>query len=152
MEKTARHESMEKIANLLLSQKLAVLSTCGKDGTYANLIAFAETEDLKTILFATPRKTVKYENMRVDNRVAFLVENTKNHVDDFQNARAVTAIGRVEAVKGEARSIMVKKYLLKHPNLEDFVNSADCVFMQVGVEALILVEGLRKATRISMKD
>ncbi|MBU4317938.1 MAG: pyridoxamine 5'-phosphate oxidase family protein [Proteobacteria bacterium] len=152
MEKTLRHEFMEKIASLLGSQKLAVLSTFGKEGPYANLIAFAETEDLKTILFATPKETVKYENMKKDNRVALLVENTKNHEDDFQNARAVTAMGRVDALKGEVRSMMVKKYLVKHPNLKEFVNSTNCAFMQVKVEAHILVESLQKATRISMKD
>jgi nitroimidazol reductase NimA-like FMN-containing flavoprotein (pyridoxamine 5'-phosphate oxidase superfamily) len=148
----ARKEALEKISSLFGLQKLGVLSTSGKNGPYANLIAFAAADDLKAILFATPEETVKFENMKTDSRVALLVENSKNHVDDFQKALAVTALGRVEVLRGEARSLMIGKYLNKHSNLKDFVNSEGCALMKVNVDAYILVESLGKATRISMKD
>jgi heme iron utilization protein len=152
MLKADQNEAMEKISSLLGLQNLAVLSTSGENGPYANLIAFAAADDLTYILFATPEETVKFENMKTDSRVALLVENSKNHVDDFQNALAVTALGRAEVLNGEARSLMIGNYLNKHSNLKHFVNSDHCALMKVNVDAYILVESLGKATRISMRD
>jgi hypothetical protein len=90
--------------------------------------------------------------MKTDHRVALLVENTKNHEDDFQAALVVTALGRVEVLNGEARLLGIGTYLNKHSNLKDFVNSDHCALMKVNVDAYVLAESLEKTTRISMRD
>jgi len=48
-----------EVRTLLASQRFAALSTQEKDHPYMNLVAFAETSDLRTILFATTRATRK---------------------------------------------------------------------------------------------
>ncbi|MDQ1240153.1 MAG: hypothetical protein QG577_2339 [Thermodesulfobacteriota bacterium] len=61
MQKAIKLET--EIRNLLASQQFAVLSTQKQDNPYLNLVAFAETSDLRTILFATMRATRKYGNI-----------------------------------------------------------------------------------------
>ena len=141
---------MQKISFLFASRKLAVLSTSGKNGPYASLISFAEADQLKSIIFATPRDTVKFTNIKEDNRIALLIENSSNSIDDFDNAMAVTATGRAVELDGETRSRMVEKLLRKHPNLEAFVHSGNCAVMQMDVAAFVLVEKFQEVTRVEI--
>ena len=82
-----------EVRTLLASQRFAVLSTQEKDHPYMNLVAFAETSDLRTILFATTRATRKYGNIASKSGVALLVDNRSNEVADIREAMAVTVIG-----------------------------------------------------------
>ena len=68
---------------LLLSQHLAVLSTYYDGQPYSNLVAFAATNDLKHILFATSRNTRKYDNLCENKKVAMLIDSRKNETSDF---------------------------------------------------------------------
>ncbi|HMK36800.1 MAG TPA: pyridoxamine 5'-phosphate oxidase family protein, partial [Desulfomonilaceae bacterium] len=68
------------VRTLLASQKFAVLSTQEEDHPYMNLVAFAESGDLRTILFATTRATRKYGNITAKPGVALLVDNRSNEV------------------------------------------------------------------------
>ena len=52
-------ELKQTIAELFSTQQLAVLSSFGNEQPYASLVAFAATEDLKHIIFATTRSTRK---------------------------------------------------------------------------------------------
>jgi hypothetical protein len=47
---------------------------------YASLMAFAATDDLKRLLFATERNTRKYANLVSNPRAALLVDNRSNQV------------------------------------------------------------------------
>ena len=82
-----------EVRNLLESQKFAVLSTQEQNHPYLNLVAFAETGDLRTIIFATPRATRKFGNISSKAGVAMLVDNRSNDAADIQEATAVTIIG-----------------------------------------------------------
>ena len=144
------NDVQQKIIALFSSQTLGVLSTCGKKGPYANLISFSAADDLTGILFATPRKTQKYANMQTDNRVAFLVENSRNSQEDLTNAMAVTATGRVDEVLDKKRMDWMDIYLGKHPNLEDFVKSRDTALMLIRVKRYVLVEKFQSVMRIRM--
>jgi len=48
------------LKKLLQSQPLAVLATQSRGQPYASLIAFASSDDLKSLYFATTRATRKY--------------------------------------------------------------------------------------------
>ncbi len=88
----------KEVSDLLASQKFAVLSTQEPDHPYLSLVAYAETGDLRTILFATNRATRKYGNISSKSGVALLVDNRSNEAADIREAVAVTIIGR--AVRG----------------------------------------------------
>ena len=83
-----------EIRDLVASQRLAVLSTEEQGQPYSNLMAFVSSEDLTFILFATTRSTRKYNNLRNEPRVSILIDNRRNEVIDFSEARAVTVLGK----------------------------------------------------------
>jgi general stress protein 26 len=56
-------DSFNRIRELFKSQKLAVLATNNESHPYCNLVAFAETSDCKSLIFATNRNTSKYRNL-----------------------------------------------------------------------------------------
>ncbi len=55
---------------LFSSQGLAVVSTHEHGQPYCNLVAFASSEDLKQLVFATTRSTRKYANIDEDHRIS----------------------------------------------------------------------------------
>lgn len=80
------------LRDLFRFQRLAVLATQREGQPFTNLVAFAATDDLKHLAFATTRATRKYANLAADSQVAMLVDNRRNQISDFENAAAVTAI------------------------------------------------------------
>jgi nitroimidazol reductase NimA-like FMN-containing flavoprotein (pyridoxamine 5'-phosphate oxidase superfamily) len=126
-------ENLSELRNLFSSQLLAVLATHGKEGTYANLVAFAITEDLRHIVFATPRRTLKYSNVSANPAVAMLVDSRANQETDFREAIAVTVVGQAAECAGHDRERLMDFYLRKHPNLAAFVAEEDTALMQVTV-------------------
>ncbi len=86
------------LRKLLRSQPLAVLATQNQGQPYASLVAFASSDDLKSLYFATTRSTRKYANLSGDSRVAMLVDNRSNKASDFRWAMAATATGTAKEV------------------------------------------------------
>jgi nitroimidazol reductase NimA-like FMN-containing flavoprotein (pyridoxamine 5'-phosphate oxidase superfamily) len=121
------------LRKLLASQRLCVLATQGEGQPYSALVAFAETDDLRHMLFATFRGTRKYANLRADPRVALLIDSRSNQASDFQDAVAVTVLGRAEEVHGNERTRLTRHYLAKHPQLAEFVSAPECALLRVDV-------------------
>jgi len=57
---TDRKQLQQRPIQLFTSQKLAVLSTQHQGQPHASLIAFAASDDLKELFFATRRATLKF--------------------------------------------------------------------------------------------
>jgi len=138
------------IKNLVESQKLAVLSTQNHGQPYSNLVAFAATEDLQYLLFATTRATRKYANLMADPRVAVLVDNRKNDLADFTEAAAFTALGKAWELQGAERQRFLAVYLEKHPNLKDFVAAPTCALLRVKVDKYIVVSRFQEVTELQI--
>jgi len=62
----------------LSEQKLGALATHGQGEPWASLIAFAATDNLDSIYFATPKTTRKYRNLVNDPRCSLLIDNREN--------------------------------------------------------------------------
>ena len=103
--KDERTEVTERVRSLLESQPLAVLSSSAQGHPYTNLVAFAATEDLRRVVFATMRATRKYQNMHEDPRVSLLIDDRSNRVSDIRDALAVTAQGDGQALPKPARGL-----------------------------------------------
>ncbi len=145
-----KDQLFEQIKNLLLSQKLAVLSTQNKAKPYASLVAFAETPDLTVLLFATTRSTRKFANLTASPHVALLVDSRTNDPADFSDAVAVTALGSAEEVKDSERAGSVDLYLGKHPYLKKFVTSPTCALLKITVKKYILVSRFQNVMELKM--
>jgi heme iron utilization protein len=140
------------VRTLLASQRFAVLSTQEKDHPYMNLVAFAETGDLRTILFATTRATRKYGNITAKSGVALLVDNRSNEVADIREAKAVTIIGTACEVSESLRERLDRVYLEKQPHMEEFLSSPTTALIKVDVESYIVVSRFQNVTILNPKQ
>jgi heme iron utilization protein len=127
------------IHELFGTQKLAVLATQSNGQPYTSLVAFSASGDLASIYFATSNTTYKYSNLTNDNRVAVLVNNSNNQTVNFQQAIAVSAIGKAQAVIESDKPAILKQYLAKHPHLEEFASSPTCALVRISVKTYYLV-------------
>ncbi len=140
----------QTLAALLSSQKLAVLSSFSNEQPYASLVAFATTNDLKHIIFATTRATRKYANLTSEPNAALLIDNRSNEKKDFSHAIAATALGRSEEVRDAERESLLKIYLAKHPHLKEFVSSPTCALIKVRVQKYYVVSKFQNVQELHM--
>ena len=133
-------QTIETIKALFDAQPFAVLATHDGVQPYVSLMAFAATDDLRRLLFATERNTRKYANLVSNPRAAALIDNRSNQVSDTREAIAITALGETrESDKERHLSIFLKK----HPHLEAFVELPSCAFVEMQVVNYFVVEGLQ---------
>jgi heme iron utilization protein len=129
----------EQLRELFASQRLAVLATDHGGQPYVSLVAFAASDDMRQILFATNRDTRKFANLKANNRVSLLIDNRSNLVADFSSAIAVTLIGAGEELAEAERPVGEALYLAKHPHLAEFVTSHGCALVRVQLKSCYLV-------------
>jgi nitroimidazol reductase NimA-like FMN-containing flavoprotein (pyridoxamine 5'-phosphate oxidase superfamily) len=152
MKKDKTKEIRRDLKALLSSQNLATLATHQDGQPYTSLVAFAVSDDLKYIIFATPTTTRKYFNLSSDSRVALLVNSSQNQVSDFHRAMAVTATGEASEISGSSKNKFLKSYLLKHPHLEDFVKSPTCALVGVTVKSYYLVKNFQHVMELHIAE
>jgi nitroimidazol reductase NimA-like FMN-containing flavoprotein (pyridoxamine 5'-phosphate oxidase superfamily) len=143
-----------EIAELLLSQKLAVLSSQTPEGSpYSSLIAFAATDDLQKIVLSTPRATRKFANISYNPKVSLLIDNRSNREQDFHDAKAVTVMGIVKEIDpGASGNGLASLYLRKHPYLDDFLHSPSTAFLLVSVWRYYLVSRFQEVMELHIRD
>jgi uncharacterized protein YhbP (UPF0306 family) len=141
----------QRLRKLLVSQRLAVLATQQKKNPYTSLVAFASSEDMHRIVFATPKTTRKFANMLANSKVSMFFDNRSNKIVDFRNAIGVTALGSARQIRKNKNSQMMNIYLAKHPQLESFLASPSCAFMCMDVESFYVVERFQNVTEIHLK-
>ena len=139
-------EAKELIRQIVESQRFAVLATQFEGQPYSNLVAFAEAEDLRSLLFVTSRNTRKYSNTLASKKVAVLVDSRTNQASDLNNAIAITALGTIEEVAADNKDYLSGIYLSKHPQLKDFLHKPSNALMKVAVTDYIVASfvGVRR--------
>ena len=136
--------------DLMTTQNFGVLCTQGQGQPYGSLMCFATSDDLARIWFATERNTLKFQHIHADNRVAFLVENTGNEPSDTFEAVVATGTGRVDELDGVERSAALERYLVKNPQLRDFVASPSCALLELAVGAYQVVTRFQKVVELQV--
>jgi len=137
-----------RIADLLDSQRLAVLATHGQGQPHGSLVSFACTADLRQMLFATPRSTRKYANLLENPRVALVVDSREKAERDLHLAEALTVTGTALEAAPEEAGAWLRLYLGKHPHLEDFAVAPTCARFKVLVETYSLVQRFQEVTKL----
>jgi nitroimidazol reductase NimA-like FMN-containing flavoprotein (pyridoxamine 5'-phosphate oxidase superfamily) len=127
------------LRELFESQDLGVLATESGSQPHTSLVAFACKSDLKTIVFATPRTTRKFSNLKANPSVAILIDSRSHSDSDFVSTVAVTAYGKAVEVGKQEREKCIELFLARHPYLKDFVLSADCALVNISVEKYSIV-------------
>ena len=126
-------ELSDLIKRVLASQRFAVLATQSEGQPYGNLIAFAEADNLGSLLFVTSPNTRKYTNILASKKVAILIDSRTNQALDLNNAVAITALGTIEEASTTNKEYISGIYLTKHPQLRDFLRQPSSALMKVSV-------------------
>ena len=139
------------LRKLLTSRYVGVLSTVSVQGQpYPNLVAYAFADDLSQLVFATPKATRKYANLRNSNRVAMLIDNRTNDITDIREAAAATAIGSARELTSTEREPWIGQYVRRHPHLDAFVRADSTAFFCMYVEKYILVTRFQDVVEIDL--
>lgn len=141
----------DKLRKLLSSQKLGVLATQQKKNPYTSLVAFACSDDMRKIVFATPKTTRKFANIISNSNVSFFIDNRSNRAIDFRKAIGVTALGSVRHIRKNKNSKLMKLYLTKHPQLDSFLASKSCAFLCIDVKSFYVVERFQTVTEVHLE-
>jgi nitroimidazol reductase NimA-like FMN-containing flavoprotein (pyridoxamine 5'-phosphate oxidase superfamily) len=134
------------LKGLFASQRFAVLATTIQEAPHCSLMAFTATEDLHYLVVATKRDTRKFNHIRANPNVAFLIDNRTNTGADIETAVAVTVYGIAEEVRGKHRRRYLEPYLARHPYMADFATSPSCALVIVEVETYLIVHQLGNVT------
>ena len=145
-----REQISSEVKKLFEAQRLGVLSTYGRDHPYSSLVAFAASEDLTMLIFATVRSTRKYNNLTRNARVSLLVDNRSNQPSDFNDAIAVTATGEAREVEKHESASLRQLYLDKHPYLREFIMSPTCALLKICVQQFYLVHSFQQVLELSI--
>jgi uncharacterized pyridoxamine 5'-phosphate oxidase family protein len=130
-----RHE--ELLREIVSTQYFAVLNTIGQGLPHSNLVSFAATEDLKSLVFVTGRNTRKYRNVQDNHNVSLLIDNRTNRPSDTSRATAIAAIG-IAREEIDNRSLLRDIFLARHPQLRHFVEAPDSAIMLVTIRKYIV--------------
>ena len=142
---TKPEELLKEVLNM---QYFAVLNTLGEGLPYSNLVSFAVTDDLRSLVFVTNRNTRKYKNIQENGKISFLIDNRTNQPSDVSQAIAITAIGTA-CEEMENKSSLQAIFLARHPQLKQFVDAPDNAIMLVNVSEYIIA-GFDTTQRLSI--
>ena len=130
-----RHE--ELLREIVSTQYFAVLNTIGQGLPHSNLVSFAATEDLKSLVFVTSRNTRKYRNIQDNHSISLLIDNRTNRPSDTSQAIAIAAIGTARE-ETDNRSLLREIFLARHPQLSHFAEAPDSAIMLVTIRKYIV--------------
>ena len=137
-----------KIKELLDQQKLGVLATQGEKYPYNSLVAYAFSEDLRYIFFATMKHTRKYDNIMKHHHISMLIDSRTNNVTDFKDAVALTVMGTmVNTTPLEYREL----YLNRFPHLKDFIEDPNTTIMTLKIDKYIYVQRFQEVLELDIK-
>ena len=130
-----RHE--ELLREVVSTQYFAVLNTIGQGLPHSNLVSFAATDDLRSLVFVTGRNTRKYKNMKDNHNISLLIDNRTNKPSDTSQATAIAAIG-IAREEIDKKSLLRDIFLARHPQLRQFVDAPDNAIMLVTIRLYIV--------------
>jgi uncharacterized pyridoxamine 5'-phosphate oxidase family protein len=130
-----RHE--ELLREIVSTQYFAVLNTIGHGLPYSNLVSFAATDDLRSLVFVTGRNTRKYRNVQDNHNISLLIDNRTNKPSDTSQAIAIAAIG-IAREEIDNKSLLRDIFLARHPQLRHFVEAPDNAIMLVTIRKYIV--------------
>jgi len=124
----------ERIQRLLDEQPFAVLCVQGRGQPYGALVAFACSDDLQHLVFATPMETRKYRLLSECDRVALVIDDRSKKADQLMEIEGVTVTGRSRRIeRGEGFDRWAELLLARHPYLKSFLGAATCALFRVDV-------------------
>ncbi len=134
-ERPDEHGSIpERIHWLLTGQPYAVLCTQSRSQPYGSLVAFAASDDLKTLVFSTPTTTRKYRLLIECEHVALLIDSRSACPGEMMQIEAVTATGHAHVIApGKEFERWAGLLTARHTHLAPFVRAESSALVRVDV-------------------
>jgi len=144
--------SREYIEEILKLTKFAVLATESNGQPHTSLIAITSFESSRQLIFATYRNTLKYRNLSQNNKVAVLIESRDVDIKGIQKSIVLTIIGHTEEITKAENEAASLAHLKRHPEMESFLLSSDCVLIRVIAHSYQVVNGIDDIRWINADD
>jgi len=137
-----------RLAAIDRTRRHAALATAADGAPYLSLVAFALAQDGAAVLFATPRDSRKYRNLRANPRVSLLLDTRGERDRDYASAEAITIVGRARVLRAGSSSWREAGRALhaKHPVLAAFLEVATTALVRVEIEEAVHVGGFQRVT------
>ncbi|WP_372714298.1 pyridoxamine 5'-phosphate oxidase family protein [Ilyobacter sp.] len=146
-------KELKKLISKVSSRQLfAVLATSYENQPYTSLVAFALTEDLKKLIFITPRDTRKFQYLSENNMVSLMIENSENQKVDITQAVGITITGKSRDSSGEEKEKLLKTFISKHPQMEEFAISKGCSVVSVDINRYDVVERFQNVSVLEFDE
>jgi nitroimidazol reductase NimA-like FMN-containing flavoprotein (pyridoxamine 5'-phosphate oxidase superfamily) len=131
---------LERLSALDRNQLHAVLATDSDGQPYTSMIAYVLAPDKKGIIFSTPRKTQKYNNILKNKRVSLLIDTRSNTEKDYMGAESLTVLGNAMPVrKGRRWTELAGLLIKKHPALNTIIHSPETKLIFIKISRCIHV-------------
>jgi nitroimidazol reductase NimA-like FMN-containing flavoprotein (pyridoxamine 5'-phosphate oxidase superfamily) len=137
-----------RLAAIGRKRRHAALATDENGAPYLSLVAFALAQDGAAVLFATPRGSRKFRNLRANPRVSLLLDTRGERDRDYGRAEAITIVGRARVLRaGSSRWREAGQILhARHPALAAFFEAATTALVRVDIEEAVHVGGFQRVT------
>lgn len=142
----------EYIEAVLKTSGFAVLATEGNGQPHMSLIAITQFGNFRQIIFATYRNTLKYRNLSHNNKVAVLIESEYFNMKGLKESVVLTIIGHTEEINEAEKEEPYQAHLKRHPEMEAFMLSSDCVLIRVSAQSYQIVNGINDIRWITTDD
>ncbi len=142
----------EYIETVLNTSGFAVLATEGNGQPHTSLVAITPFGNLRQIIFATYRNTLKYRNLSYNNKVAVLIEGGYVNMKGLKESVVLTLIGHTEEISLAGNEAPYQAHLKRHPEMESFMLSSDCVLIRVIAQSYQVVYGIDEIRWITAEE
>jgi len=138
----------ERLAAIDRTRRHAALATDVGGAPYLSLVAFALAPGGSAVLFATPRGSRKFGNLRANPRVSLLLDTRGERDRDYGSAEAITVVGRARVLRAGSAAWREAGLTLhaKHPALAAFLEAATTARVRVEIEEAVHVGGFQQVT------
>jgi uncharacterized pyridoxamine 5'-phosphate oxidase family protein len=150
MNKTVSMKDYIEVA--LQSSRFAVLATESNGQPHTSLIAITPFGNFRQLIFATYRNTLKYRNLAHNSKVAVLIERREVNMEGLQKTIVLTIIGHTEEICIEENEAAYQAHLERHPEMESFMQSSDCVLIRIIAQSYQVVNGIDDIRWITAND
>lgn len=142
----------EKIGTVLQTSGFAVLATENNGQPHTSLIAITQFGNFSQIIFATYRNTLKYRNLTLNNKVAVLIEGEYSNLQGLRESVVLTIIGYTEDISKTGNEAAYQAHLKRHPEMESFMLSPDCVLIRVIARSYQVVYGIDDTVWVTAEE
>ena len=149
----SEQETWLMVEKTLETQKFSVLATLMGEYPYTGAVTFAAPPGAKYIIFASPRHTRKYVNLKSHPKASIFISNAANQTDDILVAIGITAVGDIEELHHTPGNQRYYDLLQnKHPYLKEFIESDSTAIFMLKVLKYYVVRDFQRVFEFHMHD